>query len=376
MVDQPLGGTDTFDGRQVCLRGSINVNRFNRRTLGARGSGTLANAGTPRKMSKVLYAIAVTALASGCGGTDYRAVEGRTMGTSYRILARCPETLDAGRIDTVLASVNASMSNWDKDSEISRFNASAVGEWTTLSPPLAEVMRTALTLSAMSEGAFDVSVGALVDAWGFGPAPARAFPDDVQVEMALGRTGFRHLELDGSRLRKTVDVSIDLSAIAKGYGVDAMAATVADQGCADYLAEIGGEVRVRGKNPEGRPWRLAIEVPNTSGVAHRVVTLSEGAIATSGDYRNFFERDGKRYSHTIDPRLGMPVTHALASASVVHASAMWADGYATLIAVLGPEAGLTFAASNDLAAYLLVRGEDGLETRATPAMASLLASGG
>ena len=247
---------------------------------------------------------------------------------------------------------------------------------TALSGPLAEVMRTALTLSAMSDGAFDVSVGALVDAWGFGPALARAFPDDVQIEAALARTGFRHLELDGSRLRKTVDVSIDLSAIAKGYGVDAVAATVAEQECTDYLVEIGGEVRVRGKNPEGRRWRLGIEVPNTSGVAHRVVTLSEGAIATSGDYRNFFERDGKRYSHTIDPRLGTPVTHTLASASVVHASAMWADGYATLIAVLGPEAGLTFAASNDLAAYLLVRGEDGLETRATPAMASLLASGG
>ena len=325
-------------------------------------------------MLNVWYALAFTALAAGCGGADYHAVDGQTMGTSYRVLARCHATLDAARIDAVLASVNASMSTYDEDSEISRFNASPVGEWTMLSPPLAEVMRTALTLSEMSDGAFDVSVGALVDVWGFGPAPARVFPDDMEVEAALARTGFRHLELDGSRLRKTLDVSIDLSAIAKGYGVDAVAAIVAEQGCTDYLVEIGGEVRVRGKNPGGRSWRLGIEMPDPSGAAHRVVALNEGAIATSGDYRNFFERDGKRYSHTIDPRLGTPVTHALASASVVHASAMWADGYATLIAVLGPEAGLTFAASKDLAAYLLVRREDGLEPSATPSMASLLTS--
>ena len=325
-------------------------------------------------MFNVWYVLAIAALAAGCGGAGYQPADGQTMGTTYRVLARCPENLDVDRIDTVLASVNASMSNWEKDSEISRFNASPVGEWTMLSPPLAEVMRTALTLSKMSDGAFDVSVGALVDVWGFGPAPARGFPDDMEVEAALARTGFRHLELDGGRLRKTLDVSIDLSAIAKGYGVDAVAATVAEQGCTDYLVEIGGEVRVRGKNPGGRSWRLGIEMPDPSGAAHRVVALNEGAIATSGDYRNFFERDGKRYSHTIDPRLGTPVTHALASASVVHASAMWADGYATLIAVLGPEAGLTFAASKDLAAYLLVRQEDGLEPRATPSMASLLTS--
>ena len=326
-------------------------------------------------MLKVWYAIASAALAAGCGAADYHALDGQTMGTSYRVLARCPEAPDAGRIDAVLASVNASMSTYDKESEISRFNASPVGEWIRLSPPLAEVMRTALTLSAMSGGAFDVSAGALVNVWGFGPAPARAFPDDIEVEAALARTGFRHLEQDGNRLRKTLDVSIDLSALAKGYGVDAVAETVADQGCTDYLVEIGGEVRVRGKNFKGRPWGLAIETPDGGGSAHRVVALNEGAIATSGDYRNFFERDGKRYSHTIDPRLGTPVTHALASVSVVHASAMWADGYATLIAVLGPEAGLEFAESKHLAAYLLVRREDGLEPRMTPSMALLLASG-
>ena len=227
----------------------------------------------------------------------------------------------------------------------------------------------------MSDGAFDVSVGALVRAWGFGPAPAGGVPGDGEVEAALARTGFRHLELDGSRLRKTLDVSVDLSALAKGFGVDAVAETVAEQGCTDYLVEIGGEVRVRGNRPEGRPWRLGIESPNgeQTRTAHRVLALTNGAIATSGDYRNFFERDGQRYTHTIDPRVGRPVTHDLASASVVHASAMWADGYATLIAVLGPEAGLAFADSNDLAAYLLVRTGDGFESRSTPRMESLLA---
>ena len=325
-------------------------------------------------MLNVCCVLAIAALAAGCGGAaGYQAVEGQTMGTTYRVLARCPENLDAGRIDAVLASVNASMSNWDTDSEISRFNASPVGEWSTLSPPLAEVMRTALTLSAMSGGAFDVSVGALVNVWGFGPASTRQWPDDVELEVARLRTGFRHLELSGNRLRKTLDVSIDLSALAKGYGVDAVAAVVDAQGCADYLVEIGGEVRVRGKNRKGRPWLLGIEMPDGSGSAHRLVALKEGAVATSGDYRNFFEHEGTRYTHTIDPRVGMPVTHTLASASVVHGSAMWADGYATLIAVLGPEAGLAFADSNDLAAYLLVRTGDGFESRSTLRMASLLA---
>lgn len=324
-------------------------------------------------MLNVWYVLAIAVLVAGCGG-GYQTVDGQTMGTTYRILARCPENLDAGRIDAVLASVNASMSNWDKDSEISRFNASPVGRWSTLSPPLAEVMRTALTLSEMSDGAFDVSVGALVNVWGFGPAPVRPWPDDVELEAARVRTGFRHLELAGNRLRKTLDVSIDLSALAKGYGVDAVAAVVEEQGCAHYLVEIGGEVRVRGKNRKGRPWLLGIEMPDGSGLAHRVVELKEGAVATSGDYRNFFEHDGTRYSHTIDPRLGTPVTHALASVTVVHASAMWADGYATAIAVLGPEGGLKLAESRDLAAYLLVRGDDGLEPRATASMTSLLGS--
>ena len=322
-------------------------------------------------MSKVWYVLAIAALVAGCGG-GYQTVDGQTMGTTYRVLARCPENLDANRIEAVLASVNASMSNWDQDSEISRFNASPVGRWSTLSPPLAEVMRTALALSAMSDGAFDVSAGALVDVWGFGPAPARRWPDEVELEAARGRTGFRHLELVGDRLRKTLDVSIDLSALAKGYGVDAVASVVDQQGCADYLVEIGGEVRVRGKNRTGRPWLLGIEMPDGSGSAHRIMELKEGAAATSGNYRNFFEHDGTKYSHTIDPRLGMPVTHALASVTVVHASAMWADGYATLIAVLGPEAGLALADAKGLAAYALVRRGDGLEPRATAAMASLL----
>ena len=322
---------------------------------------------------KVSWAPMIAALAAACDGAVYRALDGQTMGTSYRIVARCPTPLDAGRIDAILASVNASMSAWDDSSELSRFNASPVGEWSPLSPPFAEVMRAALQLSAMSAGAFDVSVGALVDLWGFGPVPSHGVPRDEEVEAALARTGFRHLELEGGRLRKTLDVKIDVSALAKGFAVDAVADDVAAQGCADILVAIGGEIRVRGKNPQGHPWRLGVEMPDARGAAQRVLALEEGAIATSGDYRNYFERDGRRYSHTIDPRRGRPVAHGLASVSVVHPSAMWADGYATLIAVLGPEAGLAFARSKELPAYLLVRREDGLEASATPRMASLLA---
>lgn len=313
-------------------------------------------------------------LLGGCGDAAWQRLGGATMGTTWRIATRCPVSVEPAAVEAALERVNATMSNWRAESEISRFNATPAGTWVTLSPPLATVMHAALQLSVESNGAFDVTVGALADAWGFGPASLGAPADAKTLAAAQAQAGFYHLELEGHRLRKTAPVRIDLSAIAKGYGVDALADALGERGCGDYLVEIGGEVRARGERPSGGAWRVAIEVPDAGPpAAHRVVALMDRAIATSGDYRNIIERNGVRHSHILDPLQGAPVGGGLASVSVVHESAMWADGYATLIMALGAERGLAFAQERRLPAYLLTRQDEGqLRGDATPAMASML----
>jgi thiamine biosynthesis lipoprotein len=188
--------------------------------------------------------------------------------------------------------------------------------------------------------------------------------------------GFAKVELraEPPALRKRSDVYVDLSAIAKGYGVDRVAERLQAQACTDYMVEIGGEVRVRGLNPRGQPWRIGIEVPDPASVGkiHRVVSLEAMAVATSGDYRNYVERDGMRLSHTIDPRSGEPVGHSLASVTVVHGSALWADAYATAINVLGVDAGWAFAKQENLAVLFIMRGANGFEERYNSAMESFL----
>ena len=334
--------------------------------------------------ARITAGLVSLALLAGCGAAEYQRLAGPTMGTSYRVVARCEPQLEAQSVAPALADLDAVLSNWDDDSEISRFHRIPPGAWVELSPTLAAVMRTALEVSTASGGAFDVTVGALVDAWGFGPRSAERGPgsaDDVgghapdraAVEAARRRVGHRFLEMDGRRLRRTGPVRIDLAAIAKGHAVDVLADRLEATGCGDYVVEIGGEVRARGNAPAGRPWRVAIESPDPSGTGPAtVIELRDGAVATSGDYRSFTLDDGLRRSHVIDPRTGTPIRHALASASVVHGSAMWADAYATLLLVLGPERGLSFADAHGLAAYLVIRGRDGFEARHSAAMAAYL----
>ncbi len=300
------------------------------------------------------------------------------MGTSYRVVARCAPALDGESVVAVLADVNAALSNWDEDSEVSRFHAAPVGTWVTLSPTLAAVMDAALELSAASEGAFDVTVGALVDAWGFGPRPSEGptveqVPAPGAIDAARQRVGHRFLEMDGQRLRRTAPVRIDLAAIGKGFGVDALARALEAAACRDYVVEIGGEVRARGVGPAGRPWRVAIESPASLDTQPpRVIELRNEAIATSGDYRNFAMDGDVRRPHVIDPATGAPIRHGLASVSVLHPSAMWADGYATLLLVLGPKRGPAWADAHRLAAYFVVRSGGGFESWASGAMVERL----
>lgn len=312
-------------------------------------------------------------LLGGCADIGWQRAGGATMGTTWGIVAHCPVHLAAVPTGQVLESIDAAMSHWREGSEISRFNALPVGAWLPLSPSLATVLKAALELARQSDGAFDVTVGALADAWGFGPTSPGAPATGSALAEARSQVGHRRLALRGERLRKVAEVRIDLSAIAKGHAVDALADVLADHGCGDYLAEIGGEVRARGERPGGGPWRVAIEAPDpATRTPHRIVSLADRSIATSGDYRNTIEWGGARHSHILDPRQGAPVDGRLASVSVVHASAMWADGYATLIMALGAEAGLAFAKERGLAAYLLTRTPHGLRGHATVAMAPLL----
>lgn len=323
---------------------------------------------------------------TGCGpadsGTDVLVLTGRTMGTSYTVKAAAvPETVDAGtlqtEVDALLEGVNEAMSTYRPDSELSRFNAWRGTDWFSVSPQTAAVVAEALRLADLTAGALDVTVGPLVELWGFGPSPrADALPTESEIRQALGRVGIAHLEVRERppALRKALAVlSVDLSAIAKGYAVDLVADHLAAAGIQRYLVEVGGEMRARGLNQDGVGWRVAVETPTPLGRSvQRVIQPGDRGVATSGDYRNFFEVDGRRYSHTLDPGTGRPVAHDLASVTVVHPSAMVADGLATAIVVLGPERGMAFAEGQELPVFMLLRAADGFEERSTSAFETLL----
>jgi len=305
------------------------------------------------------------------------------MGTYYRITARCPdvgrETLSA-EVERTLTTVNGQMSTYLETSELSSFNQAPVDVWLPASAELRMVIRTAQEISALSGGAFDVTVGPLVNLWGFGPdGTILHAPSPDAVEEARQRVGSRFLELDDARgeLRKQRALYVDLSAIAKGYGVDQVAGRLETLGCTDALVDVGGEVAGHGHAPSGHPWRIGIEVPDpeTFGAVQKIIPIGDMALATSGDYRNFLDLDdGRRVSHTVDPRTGSPVTHDLASVTVLHRSTMWADGLATALNVLGPEAGPALAEREGLAATFLIRRADGFEERYTSAMRNYLAA--
>ena len=298
------------------------------------------------------------------------------MGTGYSVkLVDLPPEIDPqtlqGALDRLLEQVNAAMSTYRADSELSRFNQNQSTDWVEASPQLLGVLQEAQQISRLSDGAFDISVGPLVNLWGFGPGARREqAPSPSEIQAAQARVGYQLLDLraDPPALRKTrPDLYLDLSAIAKGYAVDLLAAYLDSRGLANYLVEIGGEVWGRGHNRHGRPWRIAIEKPDPgSRSVHDVVQLDGQGIATSGDYRNFFEQGGRRYSHSIDPASGHPVEHDLASVTVLAPSVMRADALATALLVLGPERGLALAEHQGLAALFIIREGEGFSAVATP----------
>lgn len=311
---------------------------------------------------------------------DVVLLEGRTMGTTFSVkvvgsLDAAAQQALAEAVDAELELVISQMSTWISDSELSRFNAHASTAPFMVSPATSTVVDRAARVFSTTGGAFDPTVGPLVRAWGFGggQAPAAALAAD-EIDSLREHMGMHQVTVDltaSAITKQDPAIELDLSAIAKGWGVDRVHAAVVGLGHPDVMVEVGGEVKVSGRNARGTRWRLGIERPDASrGVIQQVVELDGDAMATSGDYRNYVERDGQRWSHTIDPRTGRPITHELASVTVLADDCTTADAWATALNVLGPEDGPEMADAQGIKAYFIIRSPAGFAPLESAAMAA------
>ena len=304
------------------------------------------------------------------------------MGTTYAVELVVPidsalRAKLAQLIEAELAAINRAMSTYDPRSELSAFNQRQDLSWAPASRGLVEVLDSASEISASTQGAFDVTVGPLVDLWGFGPQYRdRRVPNAAAIERVRNSVGYQHVQTDSfvSAIRKTHSrTQVDLSGIGKGYGVDRVAMILDRQGIGDYLVEIGGEFRAKGTTATGRSWRVAIQRPVGGQRSHgktlgETIVLENRAIATSGTTVDFFEEGGRHYSHSIDPATARPVEHPAMAVSVVADTAMEADGWATALLVLGPERGYSLAQARGLAALLVTAAGSTFDVRVTDAL--------
>ncbi len=333
-------------------------------------------------MTRLLTASLLSLGLIACGANQTERLAGRTEGTTYEVVVPRPPA-GVGRpelqraVDEVLAAVDLHLSNWNPDSEISGFNRAQGTEWVPASDLLFDLLAMTQEISRATAGAFDVTVAPLVRAWGFGAGSADndASPTVAQLDQLKQSVGYAKLELreDPRSLRRTVPgLHVDLDGIAPGYAVDLIAARLDELGTRDYMVELGGEVRARGRNGAGRPWRVAVEAPlQGERRPYAIVELDGRSVSTSGDYRDFREVDGRRVSHTIDPRSGKPVDHDLTSVTVITTSAAGADAWATALMVLGPEQGLALAEQQGIAALFITRDRHGtLHETSSPAFAA------
>ncbi|QDX28347.1 FAD:protein FMN transferase [Sphingomonas suaedae] len=277
------------------------------------------------------------------------------MGTRWSAQIVAPPPGVGAAIRGVLATVVAQMSHWEPASQLSRINAAAPGAWHGIAPEFVAVMGVALEVAARSGGAFDPAMGALVDLWGFGPpGPRPDAPQPAAIDAARAAIGLGAIELDAAllRLRRIRPAQLDLSGVAKGYAVDAVAAKLRALGCADFLVEIGGELVGAGIRPDGQPWWVDVEAPPGMALPPLRIALHGIAVATSGDYR----RNSAAGNHSIDPRTGHPIAHGTASVTVIHADCCHADAWASALTVLESEAAMALAKREGLAVQLVVRG--------------------
>ncbi|WP_341663108.1 FAD:protein FMN transferase [Vibrio sp.] len=319
-------------------------------------------------MKKWLVVFASLFIIAGCEKpVDQVHLSGPTMGTTYNIkyiVAEGQPTPDVVQkeVDRLLEQVNDQMSTYRTDSELSLFNQSESSQPFEVSPQTATVVKEAIRLNNLTLGALDVTVGPLVNLWGFGPeARPEVVPSDNELEKRKAETGIEHLSVNGNALSKDIpNLYVDLSTIAKGWGVDVVADYIQSQGIENYMVEVGGEMRLKGVNREGVKWRIAIEKPTVDERAiQEIIEPGDMAIATSGDYRNYFEKEGVRYSHIINPQTGKPINHKVVSVTVLDKSSMTADGLATGLMVLGEDKGMKVANDNNIPVFMIVKSSDG-----------------
>lgn len=292
-----------------------------------------------------------------------RTLSGPAMGSRWTARLDCADA-QVGDLTAALAQaierVEQQTSNWRPDSDLNRLNAAPVDVWVEVPGDLRAVLAKALELGRASDGLFDIGVGALVQAWGFGPAQGQADPDALSALLGKPLRSFENLELSGQTLRKLAPLTLDLSGIAKGYGVDVLAQTLRDHGVTNALCGLDGELVAVGLRPDGKPWAVALEQPDPARRSGRsMIELTDRAIATSGSYRHFVTLGQLRVSHTMNPRTGGPAVSPLVSVSVLHETCMAADAWATVLMVLGDQAGPDFARAHGLQAIFLseARGE-------------------
>ena len=332
------------------------------------------------------FIVLLSALLFGCQDHSEDSVihiSGPTMGTTYNITLVDPpknlvqENLQQ-QIDQELLSLNQQMSTYIDDSEIMQFNRAPQNHWMTVSSDFLAVVQLSQVVSGLSQGRFDITVGPLVELWGFGKRVANEVPSNEQIAAVKTKVGWQKLKLDSDRqaLSKSIPLKLDVSAVAKGYAVDKLFSLIKQQEVQNFLVEIGGEMRVQGSNGKQQPWRIGIEKPSLlQKQAQQLVHLSNKAIATSGDYRNYFEDQGQRYSHTIDPESGYPVRHNIASVTVISDTAAEADALATALNVMGETAAKTLARRKNLAVFFIFydnQSNNGYRTEYTPAFSVFL----
>lgn len=327
-------------------------------------------------MKTWLVAFASLMLLAGCEQPPQQVhLSGPTMGTTYNIKYIVQDGQSSSQdlqteVDRLLEQVNDQMSTYRKDSELSRFNQHQSTDPYEVSEQTATVVKEAIRLNQVTQGALDVTVGPLVNLWGFGPeARPEVVPSDEELAERKANVGIHHLSVDGNKLSKDLPhLYVDLSTIAKGWGVDVVADYLQSEGIHNYMVEVGGEIRLKGLNRDGVPWRIAVEKPTVDERSvQEIIEPGDMAIATSGDYRNYFERDGVRYSHIIDPQTGRPIHNRVVSVTVLDKSCMTADGLATGLMVLGDKKGIEIAEQNQIPVFMIVKTDDGFKEVASSA---------
>jgi len=307
-------------------------------------------------MSKILALTLIFLLSSCSDDATFSEINGKTMGTTYSVKVVTDADINVTKIeiDKRLNEINKVFSNWDPQSELSLLDSEPANTWIEVSDELLFVLTESKKIMQQTDGAFDPGIGRLIDIWGFGPKRVEQKPDRSQIEDMVALSSLRNLYIENNKIKKDIDIHINLSAIAKGYAVDEIAELLRVKGFEDFLVEIGGEVIASGENID-QEWTVGIENPNSQ--MSIPITLINQAIATSGNYRNFFIWEGEKYDHIIEPSSGLPIRSDLASVSVIHPQTMMADAYATAMMVMGSERSKELAEQLNLSVILILNEE-------------------